>query len=45
MTIDELVEFRKDIKKLSRKYRTIAEDVEIVKEPSKNANFFVVSQF
>mgnify|MGYP003991852529 FL=1 len=45
MTIDELVEFRKDIKKLSRKYRTISEDVEIVMEPSKNANFFVVSQF
>ena len=32
MTIDELYEFKRDLKKLSKKYRTISEDVRIVKK-------------
>lgn len=32
MTIDELYEFKRDLKKLSKKYRTISEDVKIVKK-------------
>ena len=32
MIFEELDEFEKDIKKLSKKYRTISEDVEIVKK-------------
>lgn len=32
MTIEELYEFKSDLKKLSKKYRTISEDVEIVKK-------------
>ncbi|MBE9467354.1 MAG: hypothetical protein IMY72_03410 [Bacteroidetes bacterium] len=32
MTIEELNEFKKDLKKLTKKYRTIIEDVAIVKK-------------
>jgi mRNA-degrading endonuclease RelE of RelBE toxin-antitoxin system len=32
MIFEELTEFRKDIKKLSKKYKTIPEDIEIVKK-------------
>lgn len=32
MRFDELNEFKRDIKSLSKKYRTIAEDLEIVKQ-------------
>lgn len=32
MTFEELKEFNKDVKKLSKKYRTLSEDIEIVKQ-------------
>ncbi|MFW6248750.1 MAG: hypothetical protein ACOC4J_03160 [Bacteroidota bacterium] len=32
MNIEELDEYKKDLKKLSRKYRTMAEDIEVVKK-------------
>lgn len=32
MTFDELVEFNKDLKKLLKKYRTLNEDLEVVKK-------------
>lgn len=32
MKVEELEEYKKDIKKLSRKYRTLPEDMEIVKK-------------
>lgn len=32
MIIEELEEYRKDIKKLSRKYRTLPEDMEVVRK-------------
>lgn len=32
MTFDEIIEFRKDLKKLSKIYRSIPEDLEIVKK-------------
>jgi mRNA-degrading endonuclease RelE of RelBE toxin-antitoxin system len=32
MIIDELEEYRKDLKKLSRKYRTLPEDMEVVRK-------------
>ena len=32
MTFDELVEFSKDLKKLLKKYRTLNEDLEVVKK-------------
>ena len=32
MTIEELDEFKRDLKKLSKKYITVSEDVEIVKK-------------
>ena len=32
MTFDEIIEFRKDLKKLSKRYRSIPEDLEVVKK-------------
>lgn len=32
MTFDELAEFRKDIKSLSKKYRTLNDDLDVVKQ-------------
>ena len=32
MTFDELVEFNKDLKNLLKKYRTLNEDLEVVKK-------------
>jgi len=32
MIVEELAEYEKDIKKLSRKYRTLPEDMEVVKK-------------
>lgn len=32
MTIEELGEYKKDLKKLSKKYRTLLEDMEVVKK-------------
>ncbi len=32
MTFDEIIEFRKDLKKLTKRYRSIPEDLEVVKK-------------
>ena len=32
MTFEELEEYKKDLKKLSKKYRTLPEDIEVVKK-------------
>ncbi len=32
MIFDEIIEFRKDLKKLSKRYRSIPEDLEVVKQ-------------
>lgn len=32
MNVEELEEYKKDLKKLSKKYRTLTEDVEVVKK-------------
>ena len=32
MTFDDLIEFRKDLKNLFKKYRTLNEDLEVVKK-------------
>ena len=32
MTFDELVEFKKDFKNLSKKYRTLSDDLDVVKQ-------------
>ncbi len=32
MTFDEIIEFRKDLKKLSKRYRSIPQDLEVVKK-------------
>ena len=32
MIIEELEEYKKDLKKLSKKYRTLPEDIEVVKK-------------
>ena len=44
MTFDEIIEFRKDLKKLIKRYRSIPEDLEVVKkileiEPDSNPPF------
>ncbi len=32
MKIEELSEYKKDVKKLTKKYKTLAEDMEVVKK-------------